>query len=238
MSQKLVFPSLANPSLRYVYNEDTFYNWEMWRNQGGLDQYATVYDTLGDGDTQHTPARMVRLAESEDFFNSFKRFVALNTEKFINGEFSMPLKLVFSEISEERIEFAHKTRRAKEGQDLWYSVLLRKRTSKDMSHDRRYAQYPSEESLAGVKEPVRIMWLLGGQHPPLDTLLGFASIIGWLNKNTKSHFSVYDIASHYKYSGWDMDSMRDAFIALRSLVDFLQNLYKVARIVDIEKRSN
>jgi hypothetical protein len=53
---RYVFPSIVNPTKRFaVY--DSFANnpGYSWRNSSVISDYLSTYDTLGDGETQHTP---------------------------------------------------------------------------------------------------------------------------------------------------------------------------------------
>lgn len=137
MSNRYIFPSVARPSVRYVIYDGSHY---VFGFDNGINPYVKSFDTLGDGEIQHTMDHVVGLGELEDFLDSFLRSVKGDRWK----EFTEWWPRINEAEDLETIEFAHSVRYDENKMYRYYNLKERKiSAAESKKNDRRWDKIES-----------------------------------------------------------------------------------------------
>lgn len=143
----LVFPSIKNPNIRYVMGKDIWSDY--WNSRHvALHPSLSKYDTMGDGDTAHTPNVPVLMEDLEDFSASFVEHVETRPLPAGMGErdFIDFLRRYFTPpfVTDSQLRFFARLRPSKDGWKKRYfnADLLKTSTSPQKKHDRRWEVVP------------------------------------------------------------------------------------------------
>lgn len=138
--KKLVFPSIQYPDRRYVWYESSYDSpgWTMDRGRWSLDEHAFQYETLGDGECQHSNDCVVSRDLWIDYLTSLGAYLVDNPKdaevvasNWPHGE------------NIEQVRFALSLCR-KEGKVQYYNLDECKLSSSDSKrHDKRWKEVES-----------------------------------------------------------------------------------------------
>lgn len=239
MGTRFVFPSLAEPNIRYAIYSSAF---DARCSNSGFSDYLVAFDTMGDGEVQHSPEWRPQADKLLDVLQSLAlRLPELEPDQFDNAIVAM---LDFwpsaCEVDRERIEFAAglKFKEDAKAFNRRFSVELKQVSTADgKRHDKRFTSLDSWHD-ASFQATMRILheyesprtWLhaiaRGIQVCDAVERYGYHNLISWLKLTS---YSWNDLWSAYRtvdlfVRGWE--SLRSA----RSCADCLRgNLANSAR---------
>lgn len=144
MSREITFKSEANANRRYVVSDDSMMWWDQAYHSSGraLCTWAASHDTLGDGNTQHTPNRVLLAHDFRDFCASAAAHIIANPA---DGEVFASACIWGHSLDSKRIDFVRNAT-WKEGKDRYASVAECKISSSPAKrHDKRYYRIEKED---------------------------------------------------------------------------------------------
>lgn len=219
-----VFPSLKNPSVRYIYLTDTMTLWDDWyRNRSNLlSNHAGKYDTLGDGETQHTPRVPVPLNDMEDYLYSF--LVAAKA-----GE--VPVAIIDSindaPVTIPTIRFLSKLRPGK-GKTRYFTIQVgdgKASLDPEKRHDERWSTVPDDAD--GSTKAIYNLWLRQNEHTTmLDRAAALWAIARWKADAEGDFTSMEDMVYAYGRT-----SSREAIWAMREFTAWVQAAKEVSYVL-------
>jgi hypothetical protein len=162
----IVFPSLENSNFRYVLDGSHYY--DRFDRQQGAVEAARWYDTMGDGNTQHTPLMAVSDSMLADFCFSLCAHLRENPADLAD----VAKQIYLPEISRKQIDFFTALKYT-EGKPRYFSRSELKVSSSDSKrHDKRWEEIPSWSQ--GRLKDVFGFWLNGRRE---DTFTRVSAMI-------------------------------------------------------------
>lgn len=133
----IIFSSLENPNFRYVLYGSYYFD-RPDRQQGAVEA-ARWYDTMGDGEIQHTPTMAIGDAMLTDFCFSLCAYVRENPDMLAD----VASKIRLPQVYRKQIEF-FATLKYQEGKTRYFSRSDLKVSSSDKKrHDKRWEEVHS-----------------------------------------------------------------------------------------------
>ena len=225
-----VFPSIANQNLRYRIYEDSdsnpAYDWR--RSSTGINWRVSAFDTMGDGEVQHSPDYMPPKEETVDFISSL--FAALS--QIQPGTLPKCLENLFhsnNDPSLEFLEFCWNVKEAPEDSFKYAYVNLRdlKRSmSESKSHDKRWLKlenYLCANSKGLYQDKISALWCLcnSNENPnkPLNWFDYLVYLVAFEDKLDIGRRSVAEFAKQWDVlkhnSVEELDEMMTKFSMMR-----------------------
>ena len=163
------FASLVRPSYRYRlysdYAANPAYN---WRNTGSLSDNLSMYDTMGDGETQHTPDCLVQTADICDVLGSLAQSlhrIPLDTCGNEDGD-NKWLRRFWSveRPSDAQIQFVLSLKYNPQ-KDTYINVNESKKSfSREKSFDKRWQRLENQEEHSPIENAVRVFCQDGSRY--------------------------------------------------------------------------
>ena len=166
---RITFPSLNSANIRYLVDGLDYYD-RRDRKLGAVD-WAREFDTLGDGETQHSPDTWVHEDQLPDFCCS----ILLHLQSHPEDLESIAKKYHFPQIYNKEILF-FASLKYKEGKTQYFSRNEQKvSTSANKAHDKRWKEVLPW--MDGSPDAVYALWLNGTAHDLLTRYVGFYKIL-------------------------------------------------------------
>jgi len=142
--ERVTFKSVSQANIRYVVTKDRhdLDNSSFYNSPGCyVDNTCFQYDTLGDGEVQHTPEYLVSTQNTEDFMVSLALYISENhnSELFKILEHLEPYG-----ISTEQIKFLYNLKPNSNGKPTYINLQEMKKTTSDKQYDKRWEKLDSD----------------------------------------------------------------------------------------------
>ena len=225
--ERLVFASIGKGNIRYIWVYDHYKmdNHGFYSNCGGyVSNCAFQYDTLGDGDTQHTPEYLVHKDDIEDYICSMAVYVAENPTKETFDVLSQGIHL--NNISVDTVKFLVSLK--SNGKPLYYNLHeCKKSTASRLEHDKRWERLPDDyegtfrtiynmtvPNFYGFLDRLYLAEEIRG-HANYDLWIDYEHDFG-LSRSNSQVFTAMNIIQTFIEAMQKMESIKQAYECMRS----------------------
>lgn len=142
--ERVTFKSVAQVNIRYVITKNHYdLNNSSFYNSPGcyVDNTCFQYDTLGDGEVQHTPEYLVSTQNTEDFMVSLALYISENHSPEL---FKILEHLEPYGISTEQIKFLYNLKPNSNRKPTYINLQEMKKTTSDKQYDKRWEKLDSD----------------------------------------------------------------------------------------------
>lgn len=217
---------LAPDNIGYEWTNDATTFWDTaYKDPGALHCAAGCYETLGDGDTQHSPLRVVFKDKFTDFCLSLALFLVKNPGCGIKG-----YQLGFDHPNDKTIDFLANLVHREDKQQYYCAQELKTSCSSSKQHDKRWERVPSWAD-GTIDSAIGLYHAMHGRR--------HLEFIKWYH--ALERFECRLSPTHAKGPNWEKNCKRReeltgdhraAYYALKAAVEAIGLLEQVQRFAD------